>query len=157
MMAEKVFIDFKNVAAFTCPECGKSWKKDLTPIMDRINKTAHLTKFKYPCGHSFSVIFDKRRHYRKTTELTGAFIHERSQRRGIIEVKNISKSGIGFDLNSKQFMHVGDRIALKFNLDDSERSFVYEEGIVKKIEGNYVGVEFCEFRHRDALEAYVSD
>jgi protein-arginine kinase activator protein McsA len=62
MMAEKVFIDFKNVAAFTCQECGKSWKKDLTPIMDRINKTAHLTKFKYPCGHSFSVIFNKRRH-----------------------------------------------------------------------------------------------
>ncbi|MDF1594253.1 MAG: PilZ domain-containing protein [Desulfobacterales bacterium] len=156
-MAEKVFIDFKNVAAFACPECGKSWKKDLTPLMDRINNNGDPMKFKYPCGHSFSVIFDKRRHLRKAAELTGAFVHERSQRRGIIEVKNISKSGIGFDLNSKQFMHVGDRLALKFNLDDLEMSFVYEEGIVKKIEGNYVGVEFCEFRHREALEAYVSD
>jgi len=46
---------------------------------------------------------------------------------------------------------------LKFNLDDPERSFVYEEGIVRKIEGIYVGVEFCEFRHREALEVYLSD
>jgi hypothetical protein len=157
VMEQKVFIDSKNIAAFKCLECGKSWKKDLTPIMDRIHKNGHRIKFKYPCGHSFYVIFDKRRHYRKAAELTGAFIHERSQRRGIIEVKNISKSGIGFELNSKQFMHVGDRLALKFNLDDLERSFVYEEGIVKKIDGNYVGVEFCEFRHRDTLEAYLSD
>ena len=156
-MEQKIFIDTINIATFTCPDCGKSWKKDLTPVMDRINKNDHPIKFKYPCGHSFSVVFDKRRHHRKPAELTGAFIHERSQRRGIIEVKNISKSGVGFELNSKQFMHVGDRLALKFSLDDVERSFVYEEGIVKKIDGNYVGVEFCEFRHRDALEVYLSD
>jgi hypothetical protein len=54
-------------------------------------------------------------------------------------------------------MHVGDRLSLKFNLDDSEISFVYEEGIIKIIEGTYIGVELCEFRHRDALEAYLSD
>jgi len=156
-MEEKVFIDSRNFAVFKCPECGNSWKKDLTPIRDRINKNGHRIKFRFPCGHSCSVSFDNRRHQRKATKLTGAFIHERSQRRGIIEVINISKSGIGFKLNSKQFMHVGDRLALKFNLDDPERSFVYEEGIIKKIEGNDVGVEFCEFRHRDALEAYLAD
>jgi len=125
--------------------------------MGLISENGYRMKFKYPCGHSFFVFFDKRRHRRKPAKLTGAFIHERSRRRGIIEIKNISKSGIGFELTTSQFMHVGDRLELKFNLDDSERSFVYEEGIVKKIEGNYVGVEFCEFRHRDALEEYLQD
>ncbi|MEW6673316.1 MAG: PilZ domain-containing protein [Thermodesulfobacteriota bacterium] len=154
-MEERIHIDSNNIAAFKCPECGNSWKKNLTPVMERIIQNGYRLKFKYPCGHSFSVIFDKRRHARKPAQLTGAFVHERSQRRGIIEIKNISRSGIGFELNSQQFMHVGDRLSLKFNLDDLERSYVYEEGIVRKIEGRYVGVEFCEFRHRDALEAYL--
>lgn len=154
-MVEKLFVNSDNIATFECPKCKKSWKKDLSQQIDRfINDRIKCT---CPCGFSFPVTLDKRRHLRKITALTGSFVHERSKRRGIIHVKNISKSGVGFELTSEQFMHVGDRLGLKFNLDDPERSFQYKEVIVKKIDGKYVGVEFCEFRHRGGLESYLKE
>ncbi len=154
-MAKKLFVNSDNIATFECPKCKKSWKKDLSQLIDRFIN--NRIKCACPCGFSFSVKLDKRKFFRKITALTGAFIHDRSKKRGLIHVKNISKSGIGFELSSEQFMHIGDRLALKFNLDDSERSFLYKEVIVKKIDGQYVGVEFCEFRHRDALEPYLKE
>jgi len=60
----------------------------------------------------------------------------RSKRIDIIEIRNFSKSGLGFELKSKQFIHTGDRLSLKFNLDDPQKSFIYEEGIGKKIDGD---------------------
>jgi len=154
-MVEKESVSSGNITTIECPQCKKTWKKDLSELKNRINKSQ--VKSRCPCGFSFPITLDKRRHRRKTTNLTGAFIHERSKIRGLINIKNVSKSGIGFELNSKQFMHVGDRIDLKFTLDDQQKSFIYEEGIVKKIDGNYVGVEFCEFRHRESLESYLED
>jgi len=151
-MPEKVFVNSENIAVFECPQCKKKWKKDFS----QLNQFgSNRLKCKCPCGHSFSVILEKRRHDRKAAELTGSFIHDRSKRRGIIHIKNISMSGVGFELTSEQFMHVGDRLGLKFNLDDSPRSFLYKEVIVRKISGPYVGVEFCEFKHHDALEIYL--
>ena len=154
-MVEKVLLNSKNIATFKCPECKKSWKKDLSKLDDRF-KIGRI-KCKCPCGFSFPVILDYRRYPRKTTQLTGAFIHDKTKRRGLIYVKNISKSGIGFELSSDQFMHAGDRLSLKFNLDDAEKSFLYKEVMIKKITGKYVGVEFCEFRHKDGLALYLED
>ena len=140
------------MATFTCPECKKSWQKNLSQFA---RFETNRFKCKCPCGHSFPVILEKRRHYRKPTHLTGSFIHDRTKRRGIIHVKNISKSGAGFELTSEQFMHVGDILGLKFNLDDAAKSFLYKEVIVKKIAGLFVGVEFCETRYGDVLEVYL--
>lgn len=151
-MAEKLSANYGNIE---CPQCKRNWKKDLSQLKQRFNKSQ--INGRCSCGYSFAITLDKRRHRRKTTNLTGAYIHDRLKLRGLINIKNISKSGIGFELNSKQFMHVGDRIVLKFNLDDQHKSFISEEGIVKKIDGNYVGVEFCEFRHRESLETYLED
>lgn len=151
-MAERVFINAENMATFQCPQCKKSWKKDFSQL-SRFN--SNRLRCKCPCGHTFAVILEKRRHVRKAAELSGSFIHDRTKRRGIIHIKNISISGVGFDLTSDQFMHVGDRLGLKFNLDDPPRSFLYKEVIVRKISGRYVGVEFCEFKHKDALEIYL--
>jgi len=154
-MMEKVFINSENIATFKCPECKKAWEKNLSKLGDHFKNSR--IKCNCPCGFSFPVILEHRRHTRKKTKLTGAFMHDKSKRRGLINVKNISKSGVGFDLSTNQFMHVGDRLSLKFNLDDSEKSFLYKEVIVKKITGKYVGVEFCEFRHKDGLELYLEE
>jgi len=169
-MIAKVSLDNENSAVFECPDCKKSWKKDLSQVKDRLNNIR--INCNCPCGRSFQVLLEtktplqeatgpapdeKRRHKRKVAVLTGGFIHDRSKRRGAIYIKNISRSGVGFELSSDQFMHVGDRLRLKFNLDDPERSFLYKEVIVKKIQGKHVGAEFCEFRHKDGLELYLKE
>jgi len=154
-MAAKVFVSFEYIGTFECPKCKKSWNKNLSNLKDRLEN--NRVKCNCPCGHSFPATLDRRRYPRKLANLTGAFVHDKSKRRGLINVKNISKSGLGFILSSEQFMHIGDRLGLKFNLDDPEGSFLYKEVIVKKIDDMYVGVEFCEFRHRDALESYLKE
>ena len=154
-MDEKIFVNFENIATFKCPECKKSYTKDLSYLKDHLKN--NRIRCNCPCGHSFPAVRDHRRHPRKITNLSGSFVHDRSKRRGSIKVKNISKSGVGFELSSEQFMHVGDRLSLKFNLDDPEGSFLYKEVIVKKIDRKYVGVEFCEFRHRDGLKSYLEN
>ena len=169
-MVDKVSMDNENSAVIRCPECKKSWKKDLSQVKDRPNNIR--INCNCPCGCTFQVLLeaqaqpqqaadsspdDKRRHKRKVAVLTGGFMHDRSKRRGVIYIKNISRSGVGFELSSDQFMHVGDRLSLKFNLDDPDRSFLYKEVIVKKIQGKYVGAEFCELRHKDGLELYLEE
>lgn len=152
-MTEKVFINDQKIATFKCPECEKSWTKDLSDFKDHDNFIR--LKCKCPCGNSFSVSLDKRRHSRKDTNLGGAFIHNSHKHRGLIEIKNISKSGIGFELSTDHSIREGDRLELRFNLDDSEESYVCKEVIIRKVRGNYVGVEFSDItRENDNLYAY---
>ena len=152
-MSEKVFVTLENIGIFECPECRKSWTKDLSNLKNILKNNRVICNC--PCGHSFRAVLERRRHPRKITNLKGAFVHDRSQRRGSIIVRNISQSGARLELSSEQFIHVGERLILKFNLDDPEGSFVHKEAIVKKIDGRDIGVEFCGFSHKNALESYL--
>jgi len=154
-MVEKVFVNSENIATFKCPVCATSWEKDLSQLTDSLKN--NRIKINCPCGFSSPAILEKRRHPRKTTDLTGAFMHDRSKRRGIIYVKNISKSGVGIKLSAEQFIHAGDRLLLKFDLDDQEKTFLNKEAVVKHVEGNFLGLEFCEFRNDDRLESYLRE
>jgi hypothetical protein len=155
-MTVKVFLNDQQKATFKCPECEKSWTKDLSKFKNH-EKMIRL-KCKCPCGHSFPVQLEKRRHSRKSTNLGGAFIHDLKKYRGVITIKNLSKSGIGFEHSSGHFIHEGDRLELRFNLDDSKKSYICKEGIIRKIDGDYIGVEFAEIiREHDFLHPYIDE
>jgi len=141
-MTEKIFLDDQNRATFMCPKCSKSWTKDLSGFKGS-DKRIQL-KCKCPCGHVFPVIQERRNGFRKPIAVTGAYFHNQREIRGLITVKNISRSGIGLILSTKQNINKGDKLQLKFNLDNSRKSFVDKEGIVKKIEDNYVGIQFVD-------------
>ena len=75
-MVEKVFVNSENIATFKCPVCEKSWEKDLSQLKDSLKN--NRIKINCPCGFSSPAILEKRRHPRKTTDLTGAFLHDRN-------------------------------------------------------------------------------
>ena len=153
-MIEQVFVDAQKKATFKCPECDNSWTKDLTKL--KSHKKLVRLKCKCPCGHSFPILLGKRRHFRKNADLDGAFIHDKLKTRGLINIKNISKSGIGLKLSTDQFIHEGDRLEVRFNLDDPSKSYICKEVVVRKIEGNYLGVEFSDItREYDHLHSYL--
>lgn len=88
--------------------------------------------------------------------MSGAFIHDKTKIRGMIKVKNISVSGIGLEFTSDYHVHEGDRLELRFNLDDDKNSFVCKEAVVRKIKGNYVGAEFgAIIREHDLLYPFI--
>ncbi|MDF1593849.1 MAG: PilZ domain-containing protein [Desulfobacterales bacterium] len=153
-MTEKIFLDDQNHATFKCPKCSKSWTKDLSGFKDT-NKRIQL-KCKCPCGHVFPVIQERRKGLRRSVTVTGAYFHNQREIRGLITVKNISKSGVGLVLSTKQSINKGDKLQLKFNLDNARKSFVDKEGVVKKIENDYLGVEFIDEAWGEELKDYFS-
>lgn len=151
-MAEKIFLDENNHATFICPKCSKTWSKDLSGFKDP-NKRIQL-KCKCPCGNTFPVVQERRKGLRRVVTVTGAYFHNQRAIRGLITIKNISKSGVGLVLSTKQSINKGDKLQLKFNLDNSKKSFIDKEGVVKKIDGDFVGVQFVDENWGDELKDY---
>lgn len=149
---ERIFLDHQDRATFKCPNCLKSWTKDLSAFKDP-NKRIQL-KCKCPCGHAFPAVQERRKDARRPVAVTGAYFHSQRQIRGLITLKEISRSGAGLILSTKRNLHKGDRLQLKFNLDNSRKSFIEKVGIVRKIEDDFVAVEFIDEDWSEELKDY---
>jgi len=139
-MAQSIFIHNENKAVFTCPQCTKSKTVDVSKI---IFKTSKLNlKVKCPCGHIFPVILERRKFYRKETNLRGFFVLENDSRELPMTVTNISRSGLQFKSAANVNFKLDDRVVMEFRLDDKAKSLIKKKGIIKRIEGMTIGVEF---------------
>ncbi len=154
-MNEQVFLHDLKSGAIECPHCRKLWKKDLSQLMHYDGK--NVVRCKCPCGNIFSIQFERRRHGRKVTELTGSYVHDKTKVRGLISIRNISKSGARLELNTHRMMPTGDRLVLKFNLDDAKKTYQCKEAIIKKTDGSTVGLEFCEADQDDEIDTYCKN
>ncbi len=154
-MTEKIFLDENGKAIFKCPKCRKSWTKDLSAY-SKSNKRIQL-KCKCPCGHIFPVIQERRKDFRRTVKVTGAYFHNQRAIRGLITIKNISKSGLGLVLSTKQTFIKGDKLQLKFNLDNFKKTFIDKEAIVSKVEDNYLVLKFTDENWDEELKDYFTE
>ena len=155
-MVERVFLNSENLATFLCPQCQKSFKKDLTTLISKNNKIRF--KCKCPCGYSFPVLLERRMYTRKDTDLNGAFIHDKKKIRGAINIKNVSLGGLGFELTSNYLLSTGDIVLVRFNLDDAFNTLITKEALIRKMIKKYVGAEFLEktWKH-DIFHLYLND
>lgn len=154
-MPEKVYVNDKKQGTIACPKCKKLWQKDFSQIQDFQKKS--LLKCKCPCGHAFPIKLERRRHFRKETNLTGSYLHDRSKKRGLINIKNVSMSGAKLELNTQQMMPPGDKLIVKFNLDDVQKSYMCKEAVVRKSDGSTVGLEFSDTGPDEKLEDYFKN
>jgi len=138
-----------------CPMCKKHWEKDFSKFPDVFKNSGFNCKC--PCGHSFAIKLERRRHDRKQTDLTGSYLHDKTKARGLINIKNLSRSGVGLELNTRQPMPRGDKLLLKFNLDDAKKSYLCREAIVKKSDGSRVGLEFSDSDPDENIEFYLKN
>ena len=137
----KVFVNSENKANLVCPVCTKTRTVDVTKFLD-IKANAKL-KAKCPCGHSYSVILERRKFYRKEVNLAGVFKPDKSGREYPMKVINISRSGLRFSSSESRNLETGDRILVEFRLDDKAKSVIKKKAIVIVTKGSSVGVEFC--------------
>ena len=151
-MKEKVFINSKHVGSIVCPECKKRREKDFSAVKNLNNSNGF--KCKCPCGHTFSIVLERRRYERKTTDLTGSYLHDKTKTRGLVSIKNLSKSGAALELNTKQMIPKGDKLVLKFNLDNARKTYLCKEAVIKKSDGSTVGLEFVDDISDDGLNIY---
>jgi len=147
-MAEvKTFVRNNNTATVICPACNRAKHISAEPYRHK----KHAIRVRCACGEVFTLRLDFRRHYRKLTNLPGtyAIITPDTPGGGLIHIRNISRSGIGFTVSGRHNLKKGLRIILTFKLNDRKQTNLRKEAIVRSVKGNYIG---CEFPPNDPVE-----
>ena len=158
-MAEKVFISNNDTAKLICPKCGESKTEKISEYLN-IHEAVRL-KHNCSCGFLYTVLLERRERHRKTVNLSGEYKYALSTdktSKGSITVKDISRAGLSFQLDEdeKQDFVIGDKLFIKFHLDDHQKTLIRKEVIVKNIRGSYIGVEFSSVDLYDrALGRYM--
>jgi hypothetical protein len=151
-MALKVYLNKDDTATFNCPECDRSRIADVSKYIRAA--TAIKINCKCKCGHEYSVSLERRRNFRKVTDLPGRYITEDNDR-GFITVTDVSYVGIGFKMNTPPQFSTGEKIMVEFKLDDQRRSLIKREVNIVSMRGLQVGAKFCTVDHYDGLGSYV--
>jgi len=103
-------------------------------------------KVKCPCGQITVSVIEKRRRYRKETDLVGTYVHYvngQPKSKGSLRVKDLSTSGLKLMITSSEPLAVGDLLKVSFHLDNPQRSLIQKKVVVQNISLPYVGVEFA--------------
>jgi hypothetical protein len=143
-MSEKVYITSKQMATFICPKCKKSKTVNVSKYasLDKIVKV----KVTCPCGYGYTSILEKRKKYRKATNLPGSFVLLMDGKQvsgGLMTVRDLSKSGLKIQINTQHKCQVGDVILVEFYLDDTQRTLIKKKVIARNIVGPNIGTEFA--------------
>ena len=156
-MTQKVYMTSKQMATFSCPQCARSKTVDVSQYatLEKIIKI----NVKCPCGHTYKAILEKRRQYRKETNLAGTYIHlidGQPRDRGLMTVKDLSTSGMKLQLNVKQNFAIGDQLQVEFHLNDAHRTLIRKTVIIRNQREQFIGAEFAPFETVDqALGFYL--
>ncbi len=144
-MTQKVFITTNDTATFVCPECGNTSVANVAKYA-AINKRV-MVNCKCICGHNFKVSLEKRRQYRKSTDLPGVYYYDMGHGdvdKGIMRVVDISSNGLKLKLNVERRFKGGEKLRVEFHLDDKRRTFIEREVIVRNVYNNLVGTSFSQ-------------
>ena len=143
-MMEKVYITSRQMATFVCPKCQKSKTVDVSQYanLDKIIKV----NVKCPCGYGYTSILEKRKKYRKETNLHGSYariVDGKEVGSGLITVKDLSTTGMKLQINGNHGCAEGDVLKVEFHLDDAQRSLIRKKVIIRNVGGKEIGTEFA--------------
>jgi len=143
-MFEKVFITSNNTATFVCPQCGNVTTADVSKFASIDKRITVNCNCK--CGHRFRVSLEKRRQYRKSTDLAGVYfcrLENGDLDKGNMRVVDISSTGIKLKLNVQRNFDIGETLRVEFHLDDKRRTFIKKHVVVRNAHKNLVGTSFA--------------
>ena len=143
-MTQKVFITSNNTATFVCPQCGNTSVVNVAKYAATDKRVT--VSCKCICGHTFKVSLEKRRQYRKSTDLPGEYSYRLPNGdtdKGIMRVVDISSNGLKLKLNVERKFSGGEKLRVEFHLDDKRRTFIEKEVVVRNVKKNLVGTSFA--------------
>lgn len=132
-----------NEAEITCPECHIT----RTLNVAKLRSSKKRIKAKCGCGCVFDMSdfsLDLRKFYRKKTNLRGSYSNINMNKTGFMRVKNVSYSGISFELEKKDEIAIGDTLGVRFVLDDDQKSEIHRAVRVKNVRDKLIGAEFSD-------------
>lgn len=143
-MTETVYITGGNTAVLRCPNCQRTKTVDVSAFAESRQRLRF--KMKCPCGQVTVSTIEKRRRYRKETDLPGAYVHYvhgQPKGKGSMRVKDLSAGGLKMQIPTCESFAPGDMLKVAFHLDDAQRSPVQKKVIVRSINPPHVGAEFA--------------
>jgi hypothetical protein len=176
----------ENMAKIKCPKCHKSKSVDMSKYitMDRVIRF----KAKCICGHSYTVVLNRRDKFRKQIDFFGVYTNLSSGKEGQkgemtvldvsrvglrlemchvkLKIKEHDVSGITYELATFEHkikkpvdeINVGDKLLVEFRLDDTKKTLVKKEVIIRWMKMPYIGVEFSSQSLYDgSLGFYMMD
>ena len=156
-MVEKVYITSKEMATFVCPQCQKSKTVNVSQYAN-LDKIVRV-KVTCPCGHAYTSILEKRKKYRKETNLPGSYLRIVDGKKignGLMLVRDLSNTGMKLQINGEHDCDVGDVLQVEFRLDNTHRTLVTKKVIIRNISGPYLGTELAPTEAMDkALGFYL--
>ncbi|BBO69225.1 hypothetical protein DSCA_31550 [Desulfosarcina alkanivorans] len=142
-MDQIVFISSSNTATFNCPQCGKAKTADVSQYATTEKKI--MVNCTCTCGHQFRCQLEKRKQYRKGSDLPGRFtlLGERgAEDTGLVKVVDISTTGLKLKMTVPRAFPIGATLLIEFRLDDRKRTPMEKRVIVRNVSGLFVGASF---------------
>jgi hypothetical protein len=142
-MTNRVFITSQNTAKLECPKCQRAKIIDASKY-SKLDRKIKI-RVSCPCGNKFAVLLERRKKYRKETNIPGSFIHYidgKVSGRGLMTVCDLSLTGLKFKVDYEHLFSVGDVLEVRFLLDNPQRTAMHKKVVVKNVNLPYVGAEF---------------
>jgi len=139
----RVHVTSKGTSTFICPDCQNMKIVDVSRYV-KLDRTVTVN-VKCPCGNKFTSSLNKRKQYRRNTNLNGTYslvAQGNKAKVGLMTVCDISVSGLKLRLKAFKDLSLGDLMRVEFYLDDHHRSFIQKKVIIRNIRPPYIGTEF---------------
>ena len=146
----KVYVNHYDEGTVTCPHCEKS--KRLSFIKQKTSREP--LRVKCACGSPFKTIVELRNYYRKKTRLQGHYTTPDNNKSGSIIIEDLSFIGLGFRTRLPHSLQADEVIDLRFVLDNKVHSEVQKKAIVRRIQGYFIGAQFCDLKAFDKELGY---
>jgi hypothetical protein len=115
---ERMYAGATNHVTVICPKCGL--KKNINVF--KYKDTHKRLKAKCKCGEIFRLSLEFRRFYRKIVRLTGEYFAQERDEKGEVLIKDISMTGINFEVSKPHNIAKHDAVEVKFTLDNPDKT-----------------------------------
>lgn len=141
MNVGRIFVKSNDLAAIRCPEC--SLVKNISVARYRHNRKS--LKVRCRCRHSFAVLLDFRRHFRKPVILPGMYrLKPPANGAGLMKTKNISRSGVGFTVSGTHPIQPGQKARIEFTLNNPKQTKLDKKVTIISVKNNFIGCAFLD-------------
>jgi hypothetical protein len=133
----------RNKVKIACPQCRKTWTLNVA----KLRSSKKRIKAQCPCGCLFDISqlgINLRKFYRKKTNLRGTYSNVDMNKTGFMRVKDVSYSGISFELEKRADIAIGDTLGVRFVLDDGQKSEIHRTVRVVKVYDKLIGAAFSD-------------
>ncbi len=147
MKTVNAFVHKEKYTAYTCPHCQRTHRVPVAAQKGVNHKLIAHCK----CLNRFEVNLNFRQFYRKEVNLVGEVqnVSTGSGNWYAMVVADLSINGLRFKTSSPQDIKIGNRLQVKFKLDDEQSNEIEKEARVINIKGDYYGCEFLNLAYQE--------